>query len=81
MAREIPDKQHQEDFAVGESLSKRGIVAHHDARYCHEERRLYRDAIVEADAFLSLHKCDPAEMRAIHERLQKRKSFCPDGAD
>ncbi len=66
----IPAKA--EDFAVGEVLSLAGIKSFHDERYVHEDRT-DRTAILKSD-FISLHKCDPAEMRRVHAHVQK---FCP----
>lgn len=70
VATGLPDAS--EDFAVGEVLSLAGISWFHDERYVHEDRK-DRDDILRS-AFISLHKCDPAEMRRVHKQVTK---FCP----
>lgn len=61
----MPDKNHQEDFAVGEALALSGIPAVHDDRYVHQEGQALRSD------FISLHKCDPEEMRSLHAQLEQ----------
>ena len=57
----------QEDFAVGEALARAGIPASHDERYVHVPE--FPQEGVRPD-FISLHKCDPAEMHRVHEHFQ-----------
>lgn len=63
------ERKHCEDVAVGQTLQRHGIEAFHDNRYCHEEERVHRDAVIVDPSFISLHKCDPQQMREIHTTL------------
>jgi hypothetical protein len=65
-----------EDFAVGKVLALHRVKASHDWRYVHDDRK-HRDDVVRSQ-FISLHKCDPAEMRRVHA---ERKSFCLEQAE
>ncbi len=66
VATGLPDKP-QEDFAVGEALALAGLSAFHDERYVHDDRADRADVLT--SEFISLHKCDPVDMRRVHEQL------------
>lgn len=69
LAAEMLDKRHQEELAGAEVLAKRGIFPVHDERYCDENRSIMRAGIIETNKFISLHKCNPEEMRRVHQQV------------
>ena len=60
---ELPDKRHQEDFAVGEAVAKRGLSTFHDDRYSDIQDRATHVAPI------SLHSCGIRRMREIHAQV------------
>ncbi len=71
IAAHMIEKRHCEDVAVGETLARYGISPVHDERYRHEEKQIYREAQLGDPSLISLHKCDPAQMRAAYLQVSK----------
>jgi hypothetical protein len=57
-----------EDFGVGECLDRARILGFHDPRYSHVDIPAIRERLLDENQFITLHKCDPREMRRVHER-------------
>ena len=55
-----------DDFTVAKILGRHGITPFHDNRYFQENRPIFRERVLEADTWITMHKCDPVEMRRIH---------------
>jgi hypothetical protein len=61
-----------DDIAIGETLAKHGIRAHHDHRYITQIDPKTLDTVSADSNWITLHKINPAQMRELHARVGKR---------
>ncbi len=67
LAKYMIEKEHCEDIAAGMTLASFGIKPIHDERYYPECFPKHRE---NPQQFITLHKCNPEQMREIHRRLE-----------
>lgn len=69
VASHMMERRHCEDVAVGHTLSRHGIVPVHDERYRHVENQGELESALADPLLISLHKCNPEQMRFAHHTL------------
>ena len=70
LAKHMFDRDQCEDAAVGRTLYSFGIHPVHDARYWPEAFPNHRD---NPEPYITLHKCNPQQMREVHQRIEALK--------
>jgi hypothetical protein len=70
LAKHMFDRDQCEDAAVGRTLYSFGIHPVHDARYWPEAFPNHRE---KPEPYITLHKCNPQQMREVHQRIEALK--------
>lgn len=67
LAKYMIEKEHCEDISAGMTLAQFSITPVHDARYYPECFAAHRE---NPAPYITLHKCNPQQMREVHQRIE-----------